>query len=515
MTVIAGIDLGTTFSCLAVLNDAGRPEIVPNADGDRITPSVVFFPEESPRQPLVGIEAVNSRQLAADRVVSKIKRQMGDEEFRFALDGTAWTAPSISAEILKKLKAECGVGKEIQDVVITVPAFYDEVRRRAVMQAGEQAGFNVLGIINEPTAAALFYAVTHEVAGRVLVFDLGGGTFDVTIMHVQGKNVEIVCSQGDHELGGVDFDRAIMELMNEAYQREHGTPLWQTDEEAARIENEAEDAKRALSRRETVRKLLHGPRGSMTFELSRQDFEQAIGAQVTRTEMLVEMALDEAQLQPSDIDVVLLVGGSTRVPLVASRLEQLFGFAPTTAVNVDECVALGAAIHAGMLVTKDKPANLSASMRAGLQDIEMRDVCNHSYGTIHLDFEEHTGRPEERNAIIIPKNTPLPVSRSEEFYTTADGQTEVKIRITQGEGKDPAFVNVLAEPSFQLPPNRPAGRKLVFTYSYDQNQRMHCTFEDVESGRVLEVEIGMEGVNEEELTTWGGREPGLGGFIVE
>lgn len=515
MSAIVGIDLGTTYSCLAVLNSVGRPEIVPNADGERITPSVIFFPEDTPDKSLVGIEAVNSRQLSADRVVSKIKRHMGDPEFNVTIAGTGEMNPiELSSLILKKLKNDCSTtAGEIQDVVITVPSFYDEVRRQAVMKAGEMAGVNVLGIINEPTAAALFYAVTNDVGGKVLVYDLGGGTFDVTIMDVNGKQIDIVCSQGDHELGGVDFDHTIMDLMNAAYEDEHGVELWSTPEEAARFEAEAEDCKRALSRREKVRKLLHGPSGSLTFELTREDFEEAISAKIMRTEMLVEMALDEADLSPSDIDVVLLVGGSTRVPLVSKRLEKLFGKPPTTAVNVDECVALGAAIHAGLVLGREEPTKVSTSIRAGLEDVKMVDVCNHSYGTIHLSFVETTGRHEEQNSIIIQKNTPLPCTRSEEFFTLVDGQTEVAIRVTQGEGEDPAFVNILASPTFSLPPNRPAGQKIVFTYSYDTNQRMQCTFLDVSSGQSLEVELGPEDITQKSHSGWGGT--GIEGFIVE
>ncbi|MFQ5507241.1 MAG: Hsp70 family protein, partial [Planctomycetota bacterium] len=276
----------------------------------------------------------------------------------------------------------------------------------------------------------------------------------------------------------------------------------------------AEDAKRVASRRESVRKLLHGPKGSMTFEMTRDEFEEAISTRILRTEMLIEMALDEAGLSPGDISVVLLVGGSTRIPMISRRLEATFGYPPTTAVNVDECVALGAALHAGTILGKQRPALLSDGIRAGLEDIKMRDVCNHSYGTIHIDFDPSFGRHEERNAIIIPKNTPLPCSRSEEFFTASDGQTEVRIRITQGEGTDPSFVNILSSPVLALPPGRPAGMKLTFTYSYDVNQRMHCRFHDEQSGRNLEIEIGLDG--EEKVSAgWGRKVPGIEGFIVE
>jgi molecular chaperone DnaK len=493
MANIVGIDLGTTFSALAVLNAIGKPEIVPNADGERLTPSAIFFDEESSDIIRVGVEAVNSRHLNAERSVRWIKRYMGDANYRKNVDGKDWTPVELSALILKKLKQECSAEHgEISDVVISVPAHFDEARRKATMDAGTMAGLNVIGIVNEPVAAALYYATTREVSGKVLVYDLGGGTFDVTIMNVKGHQMDIVCSQGDHALGGIDFDQKILEMLEKSYKEKFGAELITSDEDRAKYEDEAEDVKKTLSRRKTAKKMLYGSAGNLKVEITREMFEQAIASLIARTDILVEVALEEAGIEPSGIDKVLLVGGSTRIPLVQQRLEKTFGFAPETAVNVDECVALGAALHAGLAMLREKPDVVPAGVSSGLNDINLTDVCNHSYGTICAPVDKETGRRAVQNRIILKKNTPLPCEASQMFYTMTKGQTEVEVTITQGEDTAPEYVNKIATHKFELPPDRPAECPIKVTYSYDVNQRMHCSFQDLESGRVLEVDFSLD-----------------------
>jgi molecular chaperone DnaK len=493
MTNIVGIDLGTTFSALAILNAIGRPEIIPNADGERLTPSAIFFDEENSDIVRIGIEAVNSRHLNAQRSVRWIKRHMGDANYRKNIDSKDWTPVELSALILKRLKQDCSVERgEVRDAVISVPAHFDEVRRKATMDAGTLAGLNVIGIVNEPVAAALYYATTREVSGKVLVYDLGGGTFDVTIMDVKGHQMDIVCSQGDHALGGVDFDRKILQMLEKSYRDELGAELISSEEDRAKYEDEAEDIKRTLSRRTVAKKMLYGPAGNMRVEITRDMFEQAIAELMDRADILVEVALEQASVEPSGIDKVLLVGGSTRIPLVQQRLEKTFGFVPEAAVNVDECVALGAALHAGLTMLREKPDAVPAGVVSGLKDIHLTDVCNHSYGTICAPLDKETGRRIIQNRIILKKNTPLPCDVSQTFYTLADGQEEIEVTVTQGEDCDIQYVNKIATHKFKLPPDRPAGCPVKVTYSYDVNQRMHCEFEDVESGRVLEVDLSME-----------------------
>jgi molecular chaperone DnaK len=489
MSTIAGIDLGTTFSALARLNGIGRPEIVPNSEGERITPSAVYFEEEEAGAIRVGLEAVNCRQLSPERAVRWIKRHMGDQDWKKEIDGRNWTPQEISSLILKKLKQDGSVESKISDVVISVPAHFDEVRRKATMDAGTLAGLNVIGIVNEPVAAALYYATTQTVNGRVLVYDLGGGTFDVTILDIDGQQMDIICSQGDHALGGVDFDKKIVELLEDAYRTEHNAELIETEQDRAKYEDEAEDVKKTLSRRNSVRKILYGSAGSARVEITREQYEKAIEPLLARTEILVEVALEEAKSKVSDIQKVLLVGGSTRMPMVRQQLTEKFGFEPEVAVNVDECVALGAAIHAGLTKMQDNPKKVTAGVASGLKEVQLKDVCNHSYGTICAPMDEETGQHVIRNSIILQKNTPLPCEETQTFYTMADGQTELQVSITQGEDEDPDFVNKIATEVFELPANRPANQPIHVQYSYDANQRMHCRFIDEQSGRTLEVEF--------------------------
>jgi len=348
--------LGTTFSALAILNEIGKPEIVPNADGERLTPSAIFFDEDNSNLIRVGIEALNSRHLNAERSVRWVKRHMGDPNYRKNIDGKEWTPVELSSLLLKKLKQDCSAEHgEVRDAVISVPAHFDEFRRKATMDAGTMAGLNVIGIVNEPVAAALYYATTREVCGKVLVYDLGGGTFDVTIMDVRGHQMDIVCSQGDHALGGVDFDKKILEILERSYKEKFGSELISSEEERAKYEDEAEDIKKTLSRRPSAKKVLYGAAGSLKVEITREMFEAAISPLVGRTDILLDVALEEAGVKPSGIDNVLLVGGSTRIPLVQTQLKNKFGFVPENTVNVDECVALGAALHAILADSRSTP----------------------------------------------------------------------------------------------------------------------------------------------------------------
>jgi molecular chaperone DnaK len=490
---IVGIDLGTTFSALAVLNAIGKPEIVPNTDGERLTPSAIFFDEEDSGVIRVGVEAINSRHLDAERSVRWIKRHMGDAKYSKKVDGKEWTPVELSSLILKKLKQECSAEDgQIRDVVISVPAHFDEVRRKATMDAGIMAGLNVIGIVNEPVAAALYYTTTREVSGKILVYDLGGGTFDVSIMDVNGHQMEIVCSQGDHALGGIDFDREILAMLEQKYKKKFGTELIGSDEDRAKYEDEAEDIKKTLSRRLVAKKMLYGPSGSMRAEIKREKFKEAVSSLMARTDILVEVALEEAGVKPSGIDKVLLVGGSTRIPFVRERLEKTFGFAPEITVNVDECVALGAALHAGLTMLREKPEAVPAGISGGLQDINLTDVCNHSYGTICAPVDKETGQRAIQNRIILRKNTPLPCEVSQMFYTMSEGQTELEVTITQGEDAAVEYVNKIAMHKFKLPPGRSAECPIKVTYSYDVNQRMHCKFHDVKSGATLEVDFCLD-----------------------
>ena len=490
---IAGIDLGTTFSALAVLSSIGKGEVVVNNDGERLTPSAIFFDEDDPGTVRVGVEAINSRHLNAERSVRWIKRHMGDKDYCKNIDDKDWNAVELSSLILKKLKQECSsTHGPIEDVVISVPAHFDEVRRKATMDAGVAAGLNVIGIVNEPVAAALYYATTQQISGKILVYDLGGGTFDVTIMNASGGEMEIVCSQGEHALGGVDFDRKILELLEKAYKDKTGKELIASEEDRAKYEDEAEDIKKTLSRRKTARIMLYGEGGSARVEVTRKMFEESISELLSRTDMLLEAAIEEAECKPADIDKLILVGGSTRIPCVQQRLENMFGFAPEISVNVDECVALGAALHAGLTIQREDPKSLSAGIVQGLKDIKLTDVCNHSYGTICAPWDEELKKNIVGNHIILKKNTPLPCEVSQTFYTMSEGQTELQVIVTQGEDLCVEYVNEVATHMIDLPAGRAAKCPIKVTYSYDLNQRMHCKFEDITSGEMFEMDCSVD-----------------------
>lgn len=487
---IAGIDLGTTFSALATLDQIGKPQIIPNAEGERLTPSAVYFDEENHELIRVGVEAVNSRYLCPERSVRWIKRHMGQDDFHVDIDSRKWSPVDISALILKKLKNDSSLDdNNIDDVVISVPAHFDELRRKATMDAGKIAGLNVVGIVNEPVAAALYYATNCSVTGNVLVFDLGGGTFDVTIMNVKDQQMKILCSQGDHELGGIDFDSIILQIMQLKYKEQLNAELISSEQDRAKFEDEAEEIKKTLSRRDVSKSIIYGPAGSMKFELTRAEYEQAVDPLISRIRIMLEVALEEANLQPEKFRKVLLVGGSSRMPVVQQCLEKMFGFAPEIAVNVDECVALGAAIKAGMVAMDKDPKSIAPAIAQGLKNIKLTDVCNHSYGTICAPIDPKTGRRVILNKIILSKNTPLPCQISKMFYTVTQGQTNLEVTVTQGEDTTPEFVNTIATHKLTLPPDRSAECPVKVTYSYDADQRMHCAFQDVESGNAIEVDL--------------------------
>ena len=488
MSNIVGIDLGTTMSAIAALNSVGKPEIVPNKDGDRITPSVIYF--ESKNNVLIGEEAKNTAATDSKLVAKEFKREMHNESYRFDVHGNSYTASDLSSLILKKLTQDASsqIGS-INDVVISVPAYFKESQRNATMQAGQLAGLNVIAIINEPTAAALYYASTADIKGKGLVYDLGGGTFDVTVTQTDGKDIQIIASAGDHHLGGVDFDQAMFELIEEKYKSETNGKLYTDEDGRHEFLLVAEEMKKSVSSRGIIKQKLSGENGKVTIEISQEDFEEKISTYISRTELLVEQVLDEADCEESDIDYILLVGGSTRIPAIQKSIKKLMSKEPIIAVNVDEAVALGAAIKAGLSLTKNNPAMVSSTIAAEMNTIKVGDVTNYSYGTIVSVFDNNLQKDIRTNTILIKKNTPLPCTKTEIFYTVVEGQEGVDISITQGEDSDPDFVDIVKEEEMSLPAGRPQGQPLEVTYTYDENQMVKCIFKDINSGTEKEVVI--------------------------
>ncbi|NNE90259.1 MAG: Hsp70 family protein [Verrucomicrobiales bacterium] len=468
-----GIDLGTSTSALAHVRPDGNPEIVPNADGERLTPSVVFFDQFD------GIKLIGSAARDGgdpERTVHHIKKHMDDPSYTVNMDGQKWTPTEISAMILSKLKKECSkITGEIHDVVITVPANFNELARKATVTAGKLAGLNVMRLVNEPTAAALFYAQTQDISGRILVYDLGGGTLDITILEVDGDNIDILLSEGARHLGGSDFDEVLLEILSEEYRKQNGAELFSNERQRRRCLTLGEDAKKMLSKLQKVSETVGNESdGIARIDLSRQTFEDAIQRLLTRTVMLVEQACDQVDLKPTDIDHVVLVGGSTRIPRVAEILEKQFGKPPVSCGNVDECVALGAALFA------------QRSRRVS-------EVCNHSYGTIAIIEDGSTGEAVVQNSVVIPKNTPIPCSMSQTYITSEDNEELIEVEITQGEDTDPRYVDIVGKIALEVPPGRKAGCEVTVTYSYDENQRVRAQIFDAESGLKKDIAIEYKG----------------------
>lgn len=468
-----GIDLGTSTSALAHVRDDGNPEIVPNADGERLTPSIVFF-DQFEGVKLVGSAARDGGD--PDRTVRHIKKHMDNPGHVVEIDGEKWTPAEISALFLAKLRRDCSqlIGR-IEDVVLTVPANFNELARKATVTAGKLAGLNVKRIVNEPTAAALYYAHTRSVEGRVLVYDLGGGTLDITILDIRGDNVNILLNEGARHLGGSDFDDALIELIGEEYRKQKKRDLILNESQRRRLLAETEDTKKRLSKLNIIsEKIVTENAGLAEVQISRDAFAKAIDGLLVRTVMLVEQALRNLRIQPSDIDHVVLVGGSTRIPRVQQLLEEQFGKPPLSCGNVDECVALGAALFA---------------RRAG----RVSEVCNHSYGTLALIEDASTGEVRVQNSIVIPKNTPIPCSMSQTYITSEDNEDLIEVEITQGEDHDPRYVDIVGRISLEVPPGRPAGCAVTVSFSYDENQRVRARVTDEETGIQKDLDIEYEG----------------------
>ena len=452
----------------------GLPEIVPNADGERLTPSVVYFDAHEDVK-LVGSAARDGGDPA--RTIFHIKRHMDDPDYVVELDGKKWTPAEISALVLAKLKRDCErIVGEINEVVITVPANFNELARKSTIAAAEMAGMKVKRLVNEPTAAAVYYAKTQNVQGRVLVFDMGGGTLDVTILEVKGSSIRILTSEGARHLGGGNIDDLLLGMFEEQYRQQTGQELYSDERHRRRVLQSAEDAKKMLSKLQLVKETVANDQsaGLARIEVKRADFEAVIRRVMTRAVMLVEQALDSAKLKVSDVDQVVLVGGSTRIPRVKKALQKLFGKEPKSCGNVDECVALGAALFA------------KSSAR-------IQEVCNASYGTLAMLYNARTGEEKVANTIVIPKNMPIPCSASQIYQTSEDNEQVIEVDITQGEDEDPRFVDVIGRLTLEVPPGRPAGCEVEVTFSYDENQRVQARVLDRESGLSKEVAVTYRG----------------------
>jgi molecular chaperone DnaK len=508
MKNIVGIDLGTTFSAIAKLNQFGNPEIVPLQDGERTIASAIYFDDDLT---LVGHAARQKSELQSKRYVELVKRYMGEEHYPKEILGKMMAPSKLSGIILAKIKEEYEVQNgPIDAAIVTVPAYFDDTRRNATLEAAKYAGLNVIGIVNEPTAAGLYYASEKDLEGKTLVFDLGGGTFDVTLLNIinEGakKDIEIITSQGDHQLGGKDFDIEIARHMNDLIGELHGQKLVGNFEKIVSEEYEdlesgekeffnglllkAEDIKKELSKRISAEKLFFVETGQVHYKLSRDNFEKMIAMYFSKIEMLIENVLDDANILASDVDHIILVGGSSRLPIVEKTIESVLLKKPIRVGNLDESVALGAALYCGIqYVDKHGSDAVGHLVAEKIDNMNLVEVTNHSFGTFILEFDSTTDQNYEVNDIIIKKDTPIPCSVKKTYYTVADNQTKIDISITQGEGRDRYGVNVLRDMEMSLPGGREKGQPIEVTYSYDSNGMMSCNFFDVKSGLSEKVEI--------------------------
>ena len=477
MSKVIGIDLGTTNSCVAVL-EGGEPAVIPNAEGMRTTPSVVAFAKSGDL--LVGDVAKRQAATNVSRTISSIKREMGTDT-RIKIDGKDFSPQEISAFILKKLKkdAEAYLGETVSEAVITVPAYFNDAQRQATKDAGRIAGLNVLRIINEPTSAALAYGLDHGKPQKIMVYDLGGGTFDVSLIEIGDNLIEVLATAGDNRLGGDDFDARLTEYIVQEYIRTNRVNLSKDMSAMQRIREAAEEAKKTMSN-QTVTTInlpfvatVKGEPVHLEMEITRSKFEELTRDLVDRTEAPVRKVLSDGGVSVSELGMVLLVGGSTRMPAVQEKVRQLTGKEPSHSLNPDECVAIGAAVQGGKLGGEITAGNAAEII---LMDVTPLSLAIETVGGIATK--------------IIDRNTTIPTRHSQVFSTAANFQTSVEIKVLQGErqfAKDNTLLGTFRLSGIK---RAPAGvPQIEVTFDIDANGIVNVSAKDLGTGKQKQITI--------------------------
>jgi len=496
-----GIDLGTTFSTIALLDDEGNPVPIENEDDDVETPSMIVLADTG--HVVVGPSRMRAALESPENVVDRVKRHMGDVQYKRTFDGKEITPEFLSALILKKLRqdAEKRIGK-IANVVITVPYYFNDARRKATQDSGNIAGLNVIDIINEPTAATLTYAwqrgelgatgTAFEKPRQVLVYDLGGGTFDVTLVRYTPTHFRVLATDGDVHLGGIDWNDRLVDYVAEEFKSRHKMDPRESPETLQILRNDCDLAKIALTEGEqatiTVR---HGGKG-LSVPVTRKQFEEMTGDLLQRSLDTVDLVLEQAKTPIEAIDAIVLVGGSTLMPAVPRRLEEMTGVKPYQGLSPHTSVAQGAAIHAAILDAQHRgdKSPFAESVRKHLAGIKQENVNSHGLGVA----AKNPATGKVINHVMIPRNTPLPVEVSRTFKTNADNQQRVNVQVIEGDAPDPAACTLIGNCRISdLPPGLPKGSPVEVIYAFDESGRVIVRAQDKTGGREAHIEIERRG----------------------
>jgi molecular chaperone DnaK len=526
VTPVFGIDLGTTYSCIAYVDEYGKAVIIPNSEGDRTTPSVVQFENDNR---VVGKEAKNSAVLNPDQVIEMVKRHMGEANWRFGYNGTEYSAEEISSYILRKLAddAEQYLGNPVKDVVITCPAYFGIAQRDATAQAGKIAGFNVREVINEPTAAAVMYGLQNEEDQVVLVYDLGGGTFDITVIEIKGGAVTVVSTGGDHNLGGRNWDEAVVFYLAEHWKTEAGSNDDPVDSEDSLQDLwiKAEMAKQALTARQETKVVVTHAGQRIGVALTREKFNELTANLLERTVDFTRSTMGEAETRGfSHFDQILLVGGSTKMPQVMERLTQAFNL-PLKVFDPDEAVAKGAAVYGRKLALDEKiqikiaemtgtsadeveisavpeqvvaKAQESVARDNGLRlasvkkysEMSVTNVASHSFGIIAID--PTTNKDIIANMVLV--NDPLPLAKTQTFHTEDANQEEVEFKVMENgiasfRVDDITIGEEIGNANMKLPPRLPQNAPIEVTFDLQRDGRLHITGRELTSNVLIEIDI--------------------------